>query len=89
MLIRDGDRGEGGEREKARPCAPTRKTEETAWNTSRTMDLYISLYILRQCPLAIAQQLVYCSIAISTSVLGRVTRTMSCLLYTSDAADER
>ena len=29
MLIRDGDSGEGGERVKARPRAPTRKTEES------------------------------------------------------------
>ena len=33
--------------------------------------------VLRRCPLAIAQRLVHCAIAVSTAVLGRVTRTMS------------
>ena len=33
--------------------------------------------VLRRCPFAIAQQLVYYATAVSTAVLGRVTRTMS------------
>ena len=33
--------------------------------------------VLRRCPLAIAQRLVYCAIALSTAVLDRVTKTMS------------
>ena len=32
--------------------------------------------VLRRCPLAIAQQLVHSAIAVSTAVMGRVTRTM-------------
>ena len=36
--------------------------------------------VLRRCPLAIAQRLVHCAIAVSTAVLGRVTRTMSVAL---------
>ena len=40
--------------------------------------------VLKQCPLAIAQRLVHCTIAVSTAVLGRVTKTMllkKCTLY--------
>ena len=33
--------------------------------------------VLRRCPLAIAQLLVHCAIALSTAVLDRVTKTMS------------
>ena len=33
--------------------------------------------VLRRCPLAIAQRLVHCAIALSTVVLDRVTKTMS------------
>ena len=33
--------------------------------------------VLRRCPLAIAQRLLHCAIAVSTAVLGRVIRTMS------------
>ena len=37
--------------------------------------------VLRRCPLAIAQRLVHCAIiAVSTAVLGRVTKTMSVAL---------
>ena len=33
--------------------------------------------VLRRCPLAIAQRLVHCAIALSTALLDRVTKTMS------------
>ena len=33
--------------------------------------------VLRRCPLAFAQRLVHCAIALSTAVLDRVTKTMS------------
>ena len=33
--------------------------------------------VLRRCPLAIAQRLVHCAIALSTAVLDRVAKTMS------------
>ena len=54
---------------KARPRAPTRKTEE-AVDRARTME------VSRLCSLAIAQQLVFYEVSVSTAVLGRVTRTM-------------
>ena len=39
-----------------------------------------TMEVLRRCPLAIAQRLVHCAIAVSTAVRGRVTRTMSAAL---------
>ena len=65
--IRDGD-----ERVKARPRKPSEKDRrERPWTAARTME------VLRRCPLAIAQRLVHCAIAVSTAVLDRVTKTMS------------
>ena len=49
---------------KGRPRALIRKTEE-AVDRPRTMK------VLRRCPVAIAQQLVYYAIAVSTAVLGQ------------------
>ena len=40
------------------------KRPERLWTAARTMD------VLRRCPLAIAQRLVHCAIAVSTAVLG-------------------
>ena len=74
FLKRLGGGGGGGREDegvKARPRIPPEKDR-------RTME------VLRQCPLAIAQRLVHCAIAVSTAVLGRVTRTMllkKCTLY--------
>ena len=48
-----------------------RKRAERPWTAARTME------VLRRCPLAIAQRLVHCAIALSTAVLDRVTKTMS------------
>ena len=48
-----------------------RKRPERPWTAARTME------VLKRCPLAIAQRLVHCATAVSTAVLGRVTRTMS------------
>ena len=48
-----------------------RKRPERPWTAARTMEM------LRRCPLAIAQRLVHCAIALSTAVLDRVTKTMS------------
>ena len=42
-----------------------RKRPERPWTAARTMA------VLRWCPLAIAQRLVHCTIAISTAVLGQ------------------
>ena len=48
-----------------------RKRPKRPWTAARTME------VLRRCPLAIAQRLVHCAIALSTAVLDRVTKTMS------------
>ena len=56
-LIRDGDRGEGDERVKARPRIPPEKDRRDRG--------------LPRCPLAIAKRLVHCAIAVSTAVLGQ------------------
>ena len=45
--------------------------------------------VLRQCPLAIAQRLVHCAIAVSTAVLGRVTRAMSVALLLSNNPERK
>ena len=42
-----------------------RKRRERPWTAARTME------VLRWCPLAIAQRLVHCAIAVSTAVLGQ------------------
>ena len=64
-LIRGGDRGEEGERVKARPRIPPEKRPERPWTAARTME------VLRRCPLAIAQRLVHRAVAVSTAVLGQ------------------
>ena len=48
-----------------------KRPAERPWTAARTMEM------LRRCPLAIAQRLVHCAIALSTAVLDRVTKTMS------------
>ena len=48
---------------KARPRKTARKRPERPWTADRTME------VLRRCPLAIAQRLVHCAIAVSTAVL--------------------
>ena len=48
-----------------------RKRPERPWTAARTME------VLRRCPLAIAQRLVHCAIAVPTAVLDRVTKAMS------------
>ena len=48
-----------------------RKRPERPWTAARTMEM------LRRCPLAIAQRLVHCAIAVSAAVLDSVTKTMS------------
>ena len=61
-LIRDGDRGRKSEGSTADTA---RKRPERPWTAARTME------VLRRCPLAIAQRLVHCAIAVSTAVLGQ------------------
>ena len=71
--IRDGDRvGKGtSERVIGSTAETARKRPERPWTATRTMK------VLRRCPLAIAQRLGHCAIAVSTAVLDRVTKTMS------------
>ena len=66
-----GTEWEGDERVKGSTAETARKRPERPWTAARTME------VLRRCPLAIAQRLVHCAIALSTAVLDRVTKTMS------------
>ena len=64
-LIRDGDRMGRGRKSEGSTAETARKRPERSWTTARTME------VLRRCPLAIAQRLVHCAIAVSTAVLGQ------------------
>ena len=73
---------EEDERVKARSRVPPEKDRRDRGRTAaRTME------VLRRCPLAIAQRLVHCAIAVSTAVLGRVTKTMSVALLLRNNLD--
>ena len=74
LLIRDEDSEGRGRKSEGSTADTARKSPKRPWTAARTME------VLRRCPLAIAQQLVHCAIAVSTAVLGRVTRTMSVAL---------
>ena len=50
------------------------KRLERPWTAARTME------VLRRCPLAIAQRLVHCAIALSTAVLDRVTNSLMMMM---------
>ena len=69
--IRDGDRVVRGQESEGSTAETARKRPDRPWTAARTME------VLRRCPLAIAQRLVHCAIALSTAVLDRVTKTMS------------
>ena len=61
-----GGGGGGRGRESEGSTADTaHKRPEKLWTAARTME------VLGRCPLAIAQQLVHCAIAVSTAVLGQ------------------
>ena len=61
-LSRDGD----GRRKRDGSTADTsRKRPERPWTAARTME------VLKRCPLASAQRLVHCAIAVSPAVLGQ------------------
>ena len=64
-LIRDGDRRGRGRKSDGSTTDTARKRPERPWTAARTME------VLRRCPLAIAQRLVHCAIALSTAVLGQ------------------
>ena len=70
-LLGTGTEWEGDERVKGSTAETARKRPERPWTAARTME------VLGRCPLAIAQQLVHCAIALSTAVLDRITKTMS------------
>ena len=63
--IRDGDRVGRGRQSEGSTAETARKRPERPWTAARTME------VLRRCPLAIAQRLVHCAIAVSTAVLGQ------------------
>ena len=67
-LLGTGTEWEGGERVKGSTAETARKRPERPWTAARTME------VLRRCPLAIAQRLVHCAIAVSTAVLGQSQR---------------
>ena len=67
-LIRDGDRGGRGWKSEALTADTTWKRPERLWTAARTID------VLRRWPLTIAQQLVHCTFAVSTAVLGQSHR---------------
>ena len=74
-LIRDGDGGGGGEgdeRVKGSTADTARKRPERPWAAAGTVE------VLRRCPLAIAQRLVHCAIAVSTAVLGSHKDNVRC-----------
>jgi len=66
-LIRDGDRVGRGRQSEGSTAETARKRPERPWTAARTME------VLRRCPLAIAQRLVHCAIAVS-AVLGQSQR---------------
>ena len=68
-----GQSGNGTREWKARPRKPPEKDWRDCgpWTAARTME------VLRQCPLATAQRLVHCTVALSTAVQDRITKTMS------------
>ena len=70
-LLGDGDRVGRGRESEGSTVETVRKRPEGPWTAARTLE------VLRRCPLAIAQRLVHCAIAVSTAVLDRVTKTMS------------
>ena len=61
-LLGTGTEWEGGERVKGSTAETARKRPERPWTAARTME------VLRRCPLAIAQRLVHCAIALSTAL---------------------
>ena len=79
--IRDGDRVGRGRQSEGSTAETARKRPERPWTAARTME------VLRRCPLAIAQRLVHCAIAVSAAVLDRVTMTMSVALLLTNNLD--
>ena len=57
-----------GRQSEGSTAGTARKSPERPWTAARTME------VLRRCPLAIAQRLVLCAIAVSIAVLGQSQR---------------
>ena len=71
-LIRDGGKGGRGRKSEGSTADTARKRPERLWTAARTME------VLRRCPLAIAQRLVHCAVAVSTAVLGQSHKDNVC-----------
>ena len=77
--IRDGDRVGRGRKSEGSTAETARKRPERPWTAARTIE------VLRRCPLAIAQRLVHCAIAVSTAVLGQSHKdNVRCTLLTNN-----
>ena len=63
--IRDRDRMRRGRQNEGSTAETARKRPERPWTAARTTE------VLRRCPVAIAQRLVHCAIAVSSAVLGQ------------------
>ena len=74
-LIGDGGGGGGG--------GGGGRKSESSWTAARTME------VLRRCPLAIAQRLVHCAVAVSTAVLGQSPGQCPLLRYWGTTRSER
>ena len=70
--IRDRDRMGRGRQSEGLTAETAQKRAERLWTTTRTME------VLRRCPLAIAQPLVHCAIAVSTAVLDSHKDNVHC-----------
>ena len=68
-----GGGGGRGQKSEGSTADTARKRPERRWTAARTME------VLRRCPIAIAQRLVHCTIAVSTAVLGQSHK--DCPLY--------
>ena len=60
-----GGGGGGGRKSEGSTADTARKRPERPWTAARTME------VLKRFPVAIAQRLVHCAIAVSTAVLGQ------------------
>ena len=63
--VRDGDSVGRGRQSEGSTAETARKRPESPWTAARTTE------VLRRCPVAIAQRLVHCAIAVSTAVFGQ------------------
>ena len=69
---RGGGGGREGPKSEGSTADTARKRPERSWTAARTME------VLRRCPVAIAQRLVRCAVAVSTAVLGSHKDNVRC-----------